>query len=204
MKFLRSYRLWSVLLLGIFGLSAAMGSQSTEAQNPAAPNTQAASQPRSQNDVQQLIEALYISRMQEELHLSNEQYAAVIPTVKNFLHVRQEGARRKHQGEVELNQLLGSGASDDQVQAKMKELDQVKKQNEQDLEEAHRQIDSKLDVRQQALFRQYQQKIDQHINRMIQQIREGRRMERMGGQDRPMRMNPRGTSPYAKQNAGKK
>lgn len=161
--------------------------------------------PRGENEIQHLVEALYIVRLQEALKLSDDQYAAVIPAVKNYLRVRQGGARSKAQAERQLNQLLESNAPDDQVQLKTKELDLIKKQNEQDLEKAQAEIDSKLDVKQRARFRQYQQHIDQRISRMIQQIREGRRMQRMqegpGSRpgrmmpQRPPRQGPRGDSP---------
>jgi hypothetical protein len=145
---------------------------------------------RPENEVQQLIEALYISRLQEDLKLNDEQYAAVIPAVKNFLRVRQTGAKHRHEVERELNRMLGEGASDDQLQAKLKELDQVKKQNENDLDAAHTEIDAKLDVKQRARFQQYQEHIDQHIQRMIQQIREGRRGHRMQQRQGPQQQSP--------------
>jgi small-conductance mechanosensitive channel len=137
--------------------------------------------PRRENEVHQLIEALYISRLQEDLNLTDEQYASVIPAVKNFLRVRHSGARLKNQRERELSLMLNQGAPNEQVQAKLNELDQLKKQIEKDVETAQNAVNAKLDVNQRARFHQYQQKIDQRINRMIQQIREGRRMQRMQG-----------------------
>lgn len=182
-----------LVLCSLKPLSAQPGAQS---QNPAGPNTSLQAVPRNGNEVQQLIEAFYISRLQEELKLSDEQYAAVIPAVKNYLRTRQMGARQKHQVEIQLNRLLDSSAPDDQVQAKLKELDEVKRQNEQSLQGAMAAIDSKLDVRQQARFRQYQQHTDQRISHMIQQIHESRRMQRMQGG--PPRPNPPGPAPSRK------
>ncbi|MDD5543141.1 MAG: hypothetical protein PHX83_08190 [Acidobacteriia bacterium] len=199
MRFSRLYRIAGMAFssfLFLIGNAGTISAQPPALQNSGPVNPQGMN-PRhpQQKEMQELIEALYISRLQEDLKLSNEQFAAVIPAVKNFLQVRQEGARRKHQTEVELNQLLDSGAPDEQVQAKMKELDQVKKQNEQVLEEATKGIDSKLDVRQQARFRQYQQKTDQHINRMIQEVRQGRQMQRMQGRGQFQQNAPRPSGP---------
>lgn len=151
------------------------------------------------NDLQQLIEAFYLSRLQGDLQLSDDQFAAVIPTVKNYLHVRQEDARQRHQVEMELNRLMNSGAPDDQIQAKLKEFDQVKVQSEKNLEAAQAEIDSKLNVRQQALFREYQLRTDQRISRMIQQIRQGQRMRRLPqgrrGMGRPLSPQPNNKEP---------
>jgi hypothetical protein len=184
--------LLEVILAGMLAGPALLAQSDPQASKAPGANSQMQSVPRNANEVQQWIEAYYISRLQEELKLTDEQYAAVIPAVKNYLRVRQTGARQKHLVEHQLKQLLDSGAPDDQIQGKLKELDQVKLQNEQNLQSALSEIDSKLEVRQRARFRQYQQHTDQRINRMIQQIREGRRMGRMEGGPPPssMRANP--------------
>ncbi|MBZ5536221.1 MAG: hypothetical protein LAO31_09720 [Acidobacteriia bacterium] len=176
------------VLLGITTTREGYAQTEPSAQKAPAGDDQLRTAPRSESDVQQLIEALYISRLQEELRLTDEQYAATIPAVKNYLRVRQAGARQKRLVERQLNQMLDSGASDDQVQGKLKELDELKKQNEQNLQSAMSEIDSKLDIRQRVRFRLYQQRTDQRINHMIQQIREGRRMQRMQGGPPPNAM----------------
>ncbi|MBZ5552496.1 MAG: hypothetical protein LAO21_07230 [Acidobacteriia bacterium] len=185
--------LLGALLLGIVTTEPRFAQTEPPAQKSPGADGQVQTAPRNENEVQQLIEALYISRLQEELKLSDEQYAATIPVVKNYLRVRQAGARQKRLVERQLNQMLDSGAPDDEVQGKLKELDEVKKQNEQNLQSALSEVDSKLDVRQRARFRQYQQRTDQRISHMIQQIREGRRMQRMQGGPPPgaMRATPK-------------
>jgi len=145
------------------------------------PDVQMQRGPHHENDVHQLIEAIYISRLQEDLKLTDEQYASLIPAVKNFLRVRHSGARLKNQRERELNLMLKEGAPSEQVQAKLNELEQLKKQIEKDVETAQNVVNAKLDVNQRALFHQYQQNVDQRINRMIQQIREGPRRQRREG-----------------------
>lgn len=184
--------LMGALLLWVMAAQPHFAQTDPTAQKTPGADGQIQTAPRNENEVQQLIEALYISRLQEELKLTDEQYAATIPAVKNYLRVRQTGARQKRLVERQLNQMVDSGASDDQVQVKLKELDDVKKQNEQNLQSAMSEIDSKLDVRQRVRFRQYQQRTDQRINHMIQQIREGRRMQRMRGgpPSRNMRTTP--------------
>ncbi|MGB7622267.1 MAG: hypothetical protein WBN92_07935 [Terriglobia bacterium] len=181
-----------VLLTGILAGPAILAQSDPPPSKAPEANRQMRPVPSNENEVQQWIEAFYISRLQEDLKLTDEQYAAVIPAVKNYLRVRQTGARQKRLLERQLNQLLDSGAPDDQVQGKLKELDQSKQQNEQNLHSALTDVDSKLDVRQRARFRQYQQHTDQRINRMIQQIREGRRMRRLEGGPPPnaKRANP--------------
>ena len=181
----------AILLAGVLAAPAILAQSDPQSSKTPGTNGQAQSAPRNENEVQQWIEAFYISRLQDELKLTDEQYAAVIPPVKNYLRVRQTGARQKRLIEQQLNQLLDSSAPDDQVQGKLKELDQAKRQNEQNLQSALSDIDSKLDVRQRARFRQYQQRTDQRINRMIQQIREGRRMQRMEGGPQPNAMRPK-------------
>ncbi len=181
-----------VLLAGILAGPAILAQSEPQPSKTPGSNSQMRPVPSNENEVQQWIEAFYISRLQEDLKLTDEQYADVIPAVKNYLRVRQTGARQKRLLERQLNQLLDSGAPDEQVQGKLKELDQSKQQNEQNLHSALTDVDSKLDVRQQARFRQYQQHTDQRINRMIQQIREGRRMRRLEGEPPPngKRANP--------------
>jgi hypothetical protein len=180
------------LLLGIVTTQPRFAQTDPPAQKTPGADSQMQTPSRNENDVQQLIEALYISRLQEELKLTDEQYAATIPAVKNYLRVRQAGARQRRLVERQLSQMLNSGTPDDQVQGKLKELDEVEKQNEQNLQSARSEIDSKLDVRQRVRFRLYQQRTDQRINHMIQQIREGRRMQRMQGGPPPnaMRATP--------------
>jgi hypothetical protein len=181
------------LLVGIVTTQPHFAQTGPPAQKAPGIDGQMQTAPRHENEVQQLIEALYISRLQEELKLTDEQYAAAIPAVKNYLRVRQAGARQKRLVERQLNQMLDSTAPDDQVQGKLKELDEVKKQNEQSLQSALSEIDSRLDVRQRVRFRQYQQRTDQRISHMIQQIREGRRMQRMqeGPPPNAMRATPK-------------
>lgn len=188
---LRLFLLIFVLAMGLHSLCLPANAQSgAPRQQLSGADPQIQPQDGKQHEVQQLIEALYISRLQEELKLSDEQYAAVIPAVKNYLRVRQMGAKRRHELQQEMNTMLDQGGPEEQIQTKLKEIDQVKRENEQALETARAAIDAKLDVRQRAQFQRYQQRTDQHIARMVQQIREGRKMERKMNGPRGMRQGP--------------
>ncbi len=125
--------------------------------------------------IQEMIEGFYVSRFQQELDLDDEQFAHVLPMLRNSLRERNELGQRRARALNQLRRALQSNAPDDEITRRIAEVDA----SDLALREAQanllRSVDPDLSSGQRARLRFVQPNLEERIRNMIERSRAGAR-----------------------------
>ena len=126
--------------------------------------------------IQDVVEGFYVSRFQRELELDDSQFAKVLPALRESLEKRTELGRRRSQELGQLRQALRSGASDDDIVEKIRNVDQTDLELRAVQENLLKAVDPELSPTQRARLRIVQPDLEQRIRGLIERSRNpGRR-----------------------------
>jgi len=126
-------------------------------------------------EVQRMFDAYALMQAQEQLKISDEQFAKFLPRFKAL-----QDARRKTQGDrtriiIELRQLAAAAPTDEaQIKGKLRALQDVDVQTADALRKSYESIDQVLDVKQQAQFRVFEEVMERRKLDMISRARANR------------------------------
>lgn len=135
---------------------------------PAAGQDPATRDPRTER----VIEALLIWRLVDELDLTEPQIARIFPRIKALKELRLELGRQKVRLQLELRDLLRQQPRDEeQIRAKITELDQLRGQIERQRRRILRELIAALRVEQQARFTLIQETFEADTIRMLEEVR---------------------------------
>jgi hypothetical protein len=166
----------AVLLASACALPAAAGQQQPAAppQLPPTPDAAAISAPQ----IQRWFEAFTVLQAQEALELSETQYGRFVTRLKTL-----QESRRKHQ--QARNQILGelrrltnpkTGSNDEaQLGERLKALREEDDRGAATLKRAYEAVDETLDVRQQARFRIFEERMEQQKLELLMRARQNAR-----------------------------
>jgi Spy/CpxP family protein refolding chaperone len=138
---------------------------------------------RPREEAFRMIDAYFVSNLQESLELTDEQFVKVLPLVKRLQTDRRAAIQRRQQALMELRRLLASGEATEPRVAEL--LQQVKSAEAEEpavLRRDRDAIDGVLSPVQQAKFRVLEVEVEHKIRELMTQIRSQRRKE---GQGRP-------------------
>lgn len=121
--------------------------------------------------VEELVEGFYVSRLQEELALSDEQFVKILPVLRQSLRERREKAQRRARALNELRQLMDQGASEEEIKKQVCEVDQAELDAATAQQKLASSVDPLLSPAQQAKWRIFQVSIEQRIRRMLDRSR---------------------------------
>ncbi len=134
------------------------------AQTPAPPPPPAVQPPPSTPaDIQAWFDALLLVQAQKALSISDEQYPQFVGRVKALQDSRRRTQRQRLQVLQEIQRLLDgrSGQADEAaLRQKMKTLDDLREKAAAELRKAYDDLDQVLDVRQQARFRVFEERME--------------------------------------------
>jgi hypothetical protein len=171
-------------------LLAALGwSGSLRAQGP--PSAGEAGGPRPREEVFKVVDAYFLSNLQESLGLTDDQYVKLLPLVQKLHRDRREFMQRRGRTTMELRTRLKAGqATEASIQDLLAELKQVESDMWPALARAQQAIDAQLSPLQQAKYRVLESEVEQKLRELMGRGRSGgdrtRRLERPGeGPRRP-------------------
>lgn len=121
---------------------------------------------------ERIIEALLIWRLVDELNLTDQQIARIFPRIKALKDLRIELGRRKVALQRELRALLAQQPrNDDDIRAKIGELEQLRLQVQRQRQRVLREIHASLTVEQRAQFTLIQETFEADTIRLLDEVR---------------------------------
>jgi len=143
------------------------------AQDAPPPGAQEVRRPR--DEAFRMIDAYFLSNLQESLGLTDEQFVRLLPLVKKLQTDRRQYVQRRMRALQEMRRLLQSGGA---TEARLEELLRELKTVENDERPALRRdldaIDAVLSPVQQAKYRVLELEVERKIREIMAQMRQGR------------------------------
>lgn len=121
-----------------------------------------------------MLEAVRISRLTEAVGLNEEQIEKFIPRLKRMEEQQRQLGEKHRQALEDIALLLESGAKDDQLKARLDELDRADAEKFNALRTGRNDLDALLTVGQRARWRVFNERFDREIRHMVRQLRERR------------------------------
>lgn len=132
---------------------------------------QANMDPEPERPVAEIIEGLYISRFQEDIGVSDEQFTRILPMLRQNLRERREFGERRTRALARLRQMIQSNAEEDELKRQLREVDRSESDAATLQQSFVAKVDPILTTAQQARLRVFQMMIDQRVRRMIDRVR---------------------------------
>jgi len=144
---------------------AAVGS----AQEPAATG---AGQRRPREEAFRMVDAYFLSNLQESLGLTDEQFVRLLPNVKRLQNDRRQYAQRRQRALQEMRKLLQSGgATEGRLEDLLRELKVVESDQAPAIRRDMDAVDAVLSPVQQAKYRILELEVERKIREVMMQMR---------------------------------
>jgi hypothetical protein len=154
-----------LLLAGVLLASGALAS----AQEASAP---AGGQLRPREEAFRMIDAYFVSNLQESLGLTDEQFVRILPMVKRLQNDRRQLAQRHQRALQEMRKLLQSGsATEGRLEELLRELKAVESEQPAVIRRDVEAIDVSLSPVQQAKYRILELEVERKIRDVMTQMR---------------------------------
>lgn len=122
---------------------------------------------------ERIIEALLIWRLVDELSLNEQQIARIFPRIKALKELRIELGRRKVAVQRDLRDLMQQQPrNEEEIQAKINELDQLRTQIEIRRQQILREIYAALTLEQRAQFALIAESFEAETIRLLEEVRQ--------------------------------
>jgi hypothetical protein len=169
------------VLAGVLLASAALAS-------PQEPSGSSGAPLRPRDEAFRMIDAYFVSNLQESLGLSDDQFVRILPMVKRLQNDRRQLAQRRQRALYEMRKLLQSGgATEGRLEELLRELKAVESEQPSMIRRDLDAIDGVLTPVQQAKYRILELEVERKIREVMTQMR---------GQARPSgRGRPHGGEP---------
>ena len=157
----------------VFTTMIGVGPRAIAQQNPGAVTAPPAEQGVSPGEIQRLFDAYAVMQAQEQLQLTDAQWANFLVKMKAL-----QEARRKHQRDrarvlQDLRKMTQQGDAADEAQLKerVKALDEIDARAADDLRKAYEALDAVLTPRQQARFRLFEEQMERRKIELLTRAR---------------------------------
>jgi Spy/CpxP family protein refolding chaperone len=145
----------------------------TQQPQPAAPETPAVTP----LELQRMFDAYALVQAQEQLKITDEQYAQFLPRFKVLQDVRRRALQDRARVVQELRRLLMDERADDmQIKDRLRTLGDIETRAENETRKAYDAIDQVLDVRQQAKFRIFEEQMERRKLELVTRARQANRL----------------------------
>ena len=162
---MRNHKVSVALVAGLFALSGAPLVALATVQDSRAPS-------RSQRDIQGLMDAYVISKMQDVLELDDDQFARMVVAQKKLQEHRRDYQRKRRESMRELQRLVRSvDSEDEEIAGLVAKLDAMKADLETTVREDYRKIDEILSVRQRGKYRLLEVMLERRLQELMQEVR---------------------------------
>lgn len=134
----------------------------------------------SANQIQRWFEAYTVLQAQDALRLSESQYGRFVTRLKSLQETRRRHQQTRNQILVELRRLTNpqtaaSPADDAQIADRLKALREEDERGAVDLKKSYDAVDETLDLRQQARFRIFEERMEQQKLELLTRARQNAR-----------------------------
>jgi hypothetical protein len=116
----------------------------------------------------------YENRLRQELQLSDEKMAEILPYVDELERLREDFNRERGATVRSLQRGLREGASDIELTEQLESLERIEERHRTGEREIRTRIDAQLTARQRVQFRFFTERFRRELQRRIQQMRERR------------------------------
>jgi|CXWL01.1.fsa_nt_gi Spy/CpxP family protein refolding chaperone len=132
------------------------------------PNQPAGHVPELRDETFRLVDAYFISNLQESLGLTNDQFARILPLVKKVQSDRRDFARRRMQALRQLRKTLSSGsATEASVTELLKDLKAASADERAGTLTNLEALDAELTPLQQAKYRVFEAEVDLRLRHLL-------------------------------------
>jgi hypothetical protein len=172
-------------LAGFLALTGAVAA-GQEPPHPSGPD-----QRRPREEAFRMIDAYFVSNLQEGLGLTDDQFVRLLPLVKRLQSDRRQFAQRRLRALHEMRKMLQAGeATEGRVEELLREAKTVENEEPVALRRDREAIDAGLSPVQQAKFRILELEVERKIRELMMQMRgqgrpPGRGRPRGGGEPPP-------------------
>ena len=156
--------LWAILVLTI--APAPWAQQPEES-----PGSRDAGSP---SELREAMRRFYENRLRQELQLSDEKMAEILPNVAELERLREDFNRERGETVRLLQRGLREGASDVELAEQLELLERIEERHRTGERSIRTRIDAQLTVRQQVQFRFFTERFRRELQRRIQQMRDRR------------------------------
>jgi hypothetical protein len=130
-----------------------------------------------------MIDAYFVSNLQESLGLTDDQFVRLLPMVRRLQNDRRQYAQRRQRALQEMRKLLQSGgATEGRIEELLREVKAADSDEAPALRRDREAIDAVLSPVQQAKFRILELEVERKIREMMAQMRD---QARPPGRGRP-------------------
>lgn len=127
----------------------------------------------SREEFEGMMEAYVISKLQEALELTDEQFGRMVVAQKKLQDLRREFRRERMELLRDLRQTLRrADAGEDEIGPTLEKLEQQKRAFLEEESARYADIDQILDVRQRARYRILEAEIENRLRELVRQVRE--------------------------------
>jgi len=146
---------------------------------------------RPREEAFRMIDAYFVSNLQEGLGITDEQFVRLLPLVKRLQSDRRQHAQRRQRALHEIRRMLQSGeATESRIEELLREVKAVESEEPLALRRDREAIDACLSPLQQAKFRIFELEVERKIRDLMMQMRgqgrpPGRARPRSGNEPSP-------------------
>jgi hypothetical protein len=185
----------TILLAGVFSLACAVSARAAQPpqqqppqQQPPAPATPALPGAGdipaiSAGQIQRWFEAYTVLQAQEALQLSEAQYGRFVTRLKSLQEMRRKHQQSRNQILGDLRRLTNpqTGSNDEaNITERLRALHDADERSAADLKKAYEGVDETLDIRQQARFRVFEERMEQQKLELLMRARQNARSAARG------------------------
>jgi hypothetical protein len=126
----------------------------------------------SSEEVEGMVDAYIISKLQEALILSDEAFGRMVVAQKKMQETRRSYRRERNEVLREMRQALRREAGEEELGPLLSRLDELQQKFLEDERARYRDIDALLDLRQRARYRILEGEIQRRLQQLIRESRQ--------------------------------
>src|SRR5262245_24119249 len=164
-----------VVVLAAAGVLA-LGPRAVAAQGRARPNVPPAAAGDdvpgvTPGEIQRMFDAYALLQAQEQLKIGDEQFTKFLTRFKDLQQVRRQTLNERGRIINALRRTLNQGAGEDELKARLTELQELETRAAADIRKAYDAINQVLDVQQQAKFRVFEELMERRKLELVMRAR---------------------------------
>ena len=126
-------------------------------------------------EIQRMFDAYALLQAQEQLKIGDEQFTKFLTRFKDLQQVRRQTLNERGRIVNTLRRMLNQGASDEELKARLNELQELDTRSAADIKKAYDAINQVLDVQQQAKFRVFEELMERRKLELVMRARQANR-----------------------------
>lgn len=131
--------------------------------------------PEDREEFQKMMEGYVLSKLQDALELTDEQYGQMVVVQKKLHDSRRMHRRQRQQLLRELQREVDVDGADEHLEETLAELSTIEQDHRADLQQRQQAIDDILDLRQRAKYRLLEVELERRMQRLMRGVRQRRR-----------------------------